>query len=89
MKRKTATIERYHCYGTVNHHLRVYYRGKTLKWANRDPEGYYLGESWADMVDYGQESIDAARQHAKRQGFSHVKFTGEWSHARKPKGGKL
>lgn len=84
---KTATIERYHCFGTPNHHLKVTYKGHTLRWSNHDAKGYYLGETWADMVDYGAESIVAARGHAKKHGFTHVKFTGDWKN--KPRGGKV
>lgn len=84
MKRHTATIERYHCYGTRHHHLRVTYRGKTLQWS----EG--LTSAWADMVDYGQESIDAAKGHARKQGFTHCRFVGDWTNYRSPqRGGKL
>jgi hypothetical protein len=39
------------------------------------------------MVDYGQESIEAAKSHARKQGFTHIRFAGEWRN--KPRGGKL
>lgn len=83
--RKTATIDRYHCWGTPRHHLRVAYMGRTLQW--RDTSSPGLSFAYADMVDYGAESIEAAKAHAKRQGFTHVRFTGDWSV--KPRGGKL
>jgi len=88
-KRKTATIDRYHCYGTPNHHLSVSYRSKVLRWSTHDKDGYWTGNAYADMVDYGKESIDAAKRHAINHGFTHVKFTGEWPKGGKPKGGKI
>lgn len=80
---KTATIERYHVYGTPRHNLRLTYRGKTVRW--RDG----IAEVWADAPHYGVESIDAFRAHAKRQGFTHVRIAGDWSKSAKPSGGKL
>jgi beta-mannanase len=87
MTTRTATVTRYHCYGTPQHHLSVSYRGETLRWATHDPQGYYTGNAYADMVDYGQESIEAAKDHARKQGFTHIRFAGEWR--TKPRGGKL
>ena len=81
---KTATIERYHIYGTMNHGLCVTYRGRVLHWTENG--GYSV---YADAPDWGQESIDAMRKHALNHGFTHCRFVGDWSKARKPVGGKL
>lgn len=81
MKIKTATIERYHVWGTSHHHLRVTYKGKTLNWWK---DGAHV---YADMLDYGNESIDACMEHAKRQGFNRVRFVGDWRNP--PNGGML
>jgi len=81
---KTATIERYHVFGTMRHNIRVTYRGNVLTWVTSDP----WTRHYADASFYGQESIDAMRQHAKRAGFSHVRFVGDWDKWTKPKGGK-
>lgn len=83
MKRKTATIERYRCRGTPRYHLRLTYRGLTL---NYWQSGYSL---WHDCVHYGDDSIEALKDAARKRGFTHVRFTGDWTCARKPKGGAL
>ena len=84
---KTATIERWHCYGTPNHHLYVTYKGRPLQW--RDPNFPGLSFAFAVMVDYGAESIEACKAHARRMGFTHVRFAGEWNLNNMPRGGKL
>lgn len=73
---KTATIERYHCYGTPNHHIRVTYRGNVLRW--RDSASPGLSFAMADTVDRGSETIGAMIEHARRHGFTHARFTGDW-----------
>lgn len=80
---KTATIERYHVYGTRNYMLRVMYRGLVLRWWEK---GYSVH---ANMLDCGRESIEAAKQHARNQGFTHCRFVGDWSYSTKPRGGAL
>ena len=90
--RRTATIVRYHCYGTPRHHLSVCYLGEVLRWAVRDADGYHQGHATADMVHNGEQSIEAAKDIARKQGFTHVKFDGDWSDfaARNiPRNGKL
>ena len=81
MKRRTATIERYHLFGTPYDNIRVTYRGYTLCWRK---DIYHV---FAHARYYGHESIDAMKQHARRQGFTHVRFVG-WT-TDKPKDGKL
>ena len=88
-KRFTATIERYHCYGTPHHWLHVHYRGRVLNWSLRDADGYYQGQAYADARDDGPEVLQAMRQHAARMGFTHVRIAGDWSGRTKPKGGRL
>lgn len=79
---KTATIERYHVWGTPRHNIRVTYRGKTLNhW-----EG--LTHSYADMPD-SPEAREHCKAYALRQGFDMVRYVGDWSKTTKPKGGKL
>lgn len=80
---RTATIERYHRFGTPRHHLRVIYRGRVLWW--RDGAGSAI----ADAPDYGAESLAAMREHARKHGFTHVRIAGDWQGRTKPKGGKL
>lgn len=75
---KTATIERYHLYGTCHHHLRVLYRGSVLNWTMRDAQGYYQGQAYADAMDVGAETVNAMIGHASRNGFTHVRFAGDW-----------
>ena len=87
MKRRTATIERYHCYGTPRHHLRVTYRGRVLRW--RDASSPGLCFAMADAPDWGAESLQAMKAHARRHGFTHVRIVGDWSGRTKPRGGSL
>jgi len=85
MAKRTATIERYHCYGTPRHHLCVRYRGKTLSWS--------AGPSWhivyADAWHYGADTFRAMVQHAENRGFTHVRIVGDWTHSTKPAGGSI
>lgn len=83
-KTKTATIERYHCYGTPRYHIRVTYCGRTINWAEGNSTVY------ADWVDGSQDAdIANARAVAKRFGFTHVRFVGDWERRTKPQGGKV
>ena len=63
--------------------LSVHYRGHVLRWR----EG--IADVWAIVQDGYPDSIEIARQHAKRQRFTHVRFTGDWTKRTKPRGGKL
>lgn len=87
MKRRTATIERYHCYGTPRLHLRVTYQGRVLRW--RDASSPGLSFAMADAEDRGAETLDAMRAHARRHGFTHVRIVGDWFGRTKPRGGSL
>ena len=80
---KTATIERYLAGGTNTYWLSTYYRGRILNWVADRVSCY------ATAPDYGQESIEESKARAKRFGFTHVRFVGDWSKRTKPKGGKL
>lgn len=82
-KRKTATIERFATWGTGRATLRVLYRGDVLRWS----EGRGIS-AMAQATDYGEDVRQAMRQHAKNQGFTHVRYVGEWGNS-KPKGGAL
>jgi hypothetical protein len=88
MKRQTITLERYHCYGTPRHHLRLTYRGRTLHWWEQTDTG--PASVYADAADlHAPDQIDAMRAMAKRHGFSHLRITGDWSRRDKPRGGLI
>ena len=87
--KRTATIERYHCYGTSNHHLRTLYRGNVLDWAAYRPDGSYEGYAYADARHDGNDVLQAMRDRAKCLGFTHVRIAGDWQGCTKPKGGAL
>ena len=81
MMKKTITIFRYPVSGANCDMIEARYRGVTLNW-------YGDGHQESAQEKYvGDESIDAMKQHARRQGFTHVRFVG-WT-TDKPKGGKL
>lgn len=80
---KTATIERTPMYGTGRPILRVLYRGKIIHWSQGSGVQVY-----ALAQDDGDDVREAMRQRAKGQGFTHVRYAGEWG-SRKPKGGAL
>lgn len=90
--RKTATIERYHVYGTPRHHVRATYRGHTVNyWQQGDcrPEHVYLDAVHCFGIDE-IELLHEWRKRLKGLGFTHVRFDGAWGkHNTKPKGGKL
>lgn len=90
MARKTATIERYHVYGTSRYELRVTYRGRVIRWQ----EG--MTTCMAILQDYPARDCDGqpvdvnmARLHAMRQGFTHVRIAGDWTKRTKPAGGAV
>jgi hypothetical protein len=92
--RKTATIERYHCYGTPNHHVAAYYRGKRVSYSDYSG-GYWNGVVVLDAVHtFGvaqQSLLHNWRQRLKGLGFTHWRFVGDWgpSGLNKPQDGKL
>jgi len=62
---KTATIERYHLYGTMRHMICARYRGDILFWWTN---GHRV---FADAPFYGQDSIDAMKDPNRSfQGFA-------------------
>lgn len=82
-KTRTATIERYHCFGTPRYHLRVTYKGELLRWRSGGMSVV------ADAVDYGNETFMAMWAHARNHGFTHVRVAGDWTGRTKPRGGKI
>jgi len=93
--RKTATIERYHVYGTPRHELRVTYRGEFINWWETSPEGAHV-HAYAIVQDDptkdwdgGPVDVNMCRLYAKRMGFTHVRIVGDWDRRTKPAGGKL
>ena len=80
---QTATIFRSHIYGTPRYELIVMYRGRPLNWYENTTHVFaYVQEGYPD-------SIDIAKGHARAQGFTHVRFAGDWDKRTKPRGGKL
>ncbi len=71
--RKTATIERYHMYGTRHHALKITYRGYTRH----------------EVIDHGEDSIVLLLNVARVRGYTHAKFVGDWARRTKPKNGAL
>lgn len=83
MKRETATIERYHVRGTPHYCLAVSYRGKDFTPAVSS------GSVLQEWIPGDADGVARCREAAKRCGFTHVKFTGDWDRMTKPRGGKL
>ena len=83
MARKTATIERYHIFGTMRHMIRVTYRGRPLTWWEN---GYSVH---AHCEHHGPTEVEYMRDHARRHGFTHARIVGDWDHRTKPTGGAL
>jgi hypothetical protein len=81
--RRTATIERYHLYGTSRMVVRLMYRGSTVNWH----EG--LNHVFAQAAFDDAEAIEQMKTYARKQGFTHVKYEGDWTNRTKPAGGKL
>ena len=71
---KTATIERHAYYGTPRHYQCVTYRGHVLRWA--EPGNV---SAMAHAPCNGHETIGAMIEHARRFGFTHVRFAGDWT----------
>lgn len=87
---KTATIERHRLYGTHRYQLHVTYRGHTLNWRDGSAWVFAIVQDDPAGAPAGMpEDVRIAREHAKRQGFTHVKIAGDWDRRTKPKGGKL
>lgn len=85
MTRKTAIAERWPVHGTHNYTLGVRYRGRLLCWVNGSPPT----KVYASFLYCGAESEEWARKIAREHGFTHIRFTGDWTKRTKPKGGKL
>lgn len=97
--RKTATIVRSHVYGTPRYELSVTYRGETLAWV--DSAKYSFAITLYATIQEDRTASDVHRQRtcrdiqwcegiARKWGFTHIRFAGEWSPNRlKPNGGAL
>lgn len=74
---KTATLERYHVWGTPNHCLALFYRNEELT-PRENPAlpGHRALPAWIRDDDAG---IAQLVSHARSLGFTHVKFEGDWS----------
>lgn len=90
-KQRTATIERYPVHGTWRFELAVRYRGETLRWWADGAHVFALivDDPTRDDTTGLPVAVQAARQHAKAQGFTHVRFTGDWSKRTMPKNGRV
>lgn len=84
MPRKTATIERFHMYGTPRYCLHLLYRGSVVQWSEGNGVTGYAQTAYDDA-----EALQAMRDTARRFGFTHVRIAGDWQGRTKPKGGKL
>lgn len=74
---KTATIERYRVYitsslTTFNYCLALFYRGEELT----PCEG--ISPALKQWIPADTAGVDQLRQIAKKQGFTHLRFEGEW-----------
>lgn len=87
MAKTTATIERYHVYGTPNYCVALFHRGSEYTPKERDAHGH--ASTQAQWIPADAEGVELLRQHAKSLGFTHVRFAGDWSKQTKPAGGKL
>lgn len=85
MTTKTAVAERTAVFGTHNYMLGVHYRGRLLRWSVGSPPI----TAYANFLYLGVESEEHARNIARKRGFTHIRFTGDWTKRTKPKGGKL
>jgi hypothetical protein len=78
MKTKTASIERYHVWGTPHYCLALVYRGKD----------YTPHESPTcpipRMIPDDADGIAKLKRVARAWGFSHVQFTGDWDRMKRP-----
>lgn len=75
MKTKTCTVQRYHVFGTHHHHVQVSYRGHVLQWRDQSSPG--LSFCYADVPEYG-DAVQRMLDLARRWGFTHARFTGDW-----------
>lgn len=78
---KTATIERYHVWGTPNHCVALWYRGEELTPLE---DGSTVRRQW---IPDDVQGVERLRQVAINLGFTHVRYTGEWGrkHPKKQK----
>lgn len=87
MARKTASIERYHVWGTPNYCLSMFYR--TDEMTPRDPASFPGHRALPAWIPDDATGIERMRVHAKANGFTHVRFVGDWERRVKPSGGKI
>lgn len=76
---KTATIERYHVFGTSRHNQSLTYNGSTLHYWS-DGQSVYV-----QAPCYGIETIKELSKRAYQRGFTHIRFCGDWSGYNVPK----
>lgn len=78
---KTATIDLYHVWGTPHNCVALFYRGEELTpWESPTCP-------LPQWIPADENGIERLRQVARKQGFTHVRFTGVWT--KKPKRQKL
>lgn len=79
---RTVTLERWPVSGG-RHGLRLMQGGKHVRWT----EG--CAQVWAVAYADDDEVIQAMREMAKRQRFTHMRIAGDWTLRAKPRGGRL
>lgn len=84
--KKTATLERSR---GVSGHPSSY--RLSLKYHGKYAVSWVIENVWvpADAPDYGDESVEGFRELAKQDGFTHIRFAGDWAGRDKPREGKL
>lgn len=86
--KRTATIERYPVLGTSRDCVALWYRGEELTPRELGHGGlpHRVLTRW---IPADAEGVAELRAHAKKQGFTHVRFEGWSTKETTPKGGAL
>ena len=69
---KTATLERTHIYGTPRHQQALVYRGNVVRFWEHGHSTYLQAPC------FGLETIASMVDRALEQGFTHIRFAGDW-----------
>jgi len=80
---KTATIERYHVWGTPNHCFAMFYRENELT-PTHSPT--CPTPQWIPDDEQGRVRL---LRLAHMRGFTHIRYAGDWDKRTKPHGGLI